>query len=212
MQFLIDGYNLMYAVIDPGFEKAPRGLRKARTRFLNELAHLLGPFDAARTTVVFDATKDPPTHLPKRTQHKGLTVLFAPREDVADALLETMIAQHSAPKMLTVVSTDHRVRQAATRRRARALTSDAFWDHLKSRRARPVPPVAPPTEPKERTAGPTPEQSAYWQSVFADVVDGPEAREVFEQQEAMLTDEEIRAIERELRAEDDDPPRHRPRK
>ncbi len=196
MRLLIDGYNLMYAVVAPDGGRRPQGLRRDRQRFLNELAARLGPVEAALTTVVFDAAADAPEHLPRATRHKGLTVLFAKGDDDADARLETLIAQHSAPKTLTVVSTDHRVRRAALRRRAKSLTSDEFWTQLQDRRRpRPVPP--PPAREEALNRG----TSDYWMGVFADVIASPEAHEVFEPIDSILTDEDIRRIADEVRRE-----------
>jgi len=126
MRHLIDGYNLMYALGLPGKRQGPDGFRKLRTRFLNDLAAALGPVAAHQTTVVFDAS-DPPGHLPRQSLHKGITVVFAVDDENADERIERLIAAHSSPKLLTVVSSDQRIRQAATRRKARAVTAEVFW-------------------------------------------------------------------------------------
>jgi hypothetical protein len=133
-----------------------------------------------------------------------MTVLFAKGDEDADSRLENLIAKHSAPKTLTVVSTDRRIRQAALRRKARSVTSDEFWSQLESRRtARSVSPDRRPLPEaeRERQQGPGPAQSAFWMEVFADVAASPEARQVFEPSDAMLTDEEIRRIAEEVRRE-----------
>ena len=54
-----------------------------------------------------------------------MSIIFALGDENADARIEQLIAAHSAPKSLTVVSTDRRVRQAANRRKARSITSEA---------------------------------------------------------------------------------------
>src|SRR5438093_12747477 len=109
MRTLIDGYNLMHAVGLLGRRFGPDGFRRARLRFLNDLAAALGPVEAHQTTIVFDAAA-PPEHAPRESTHKGLTVLFAVGDENADERIELLIAQHSAPKSLTVVSSAHRVR------------------------------------------------------------------------------------------------------
>src|SRR3954467_12446391 len=103
MRTLIDGYNLMYALGLLGKRLGPDGFRKVRTRFLNDLAAALGAVEAHQTTVVFDAA-DPPGHLPRESTFKGITVVFAVDDDDADERIERLIAAHSAPKGLTVVS------------------------------------------------------------------------------------------------------------
>ena len=133
MRTLIDGYNLMFALGLLGKRHGPDGFRKVRTRFLNDLATALGAVSSHQTTIVFDAS-DPPGHLPRESTYKGMTIVFAVDDESADERIERLIAAHSAPKSLTVVSTDHRIRQAANRRRARALTADVFWQELETRK------------------------------------------------------------------------------
>ena len=78
-----------------------------------------------RTCVVFDAT-DPPRDRPHRFDIDHMSVRFAVDYAEADDLLEEIIAQHSAPKQLAVVSSDRRIQVAASRRGAsrRVLSPD----------------------------------------------------------------------------------------
>ena len=138
MRWLIDGYNVMHAGGRLGPKLGREGFRRARRRFLDELAQALGPLIAAETTVVFDASV-PPGDFPPVSTYRGLTVLFALGDENADARIEQLITEHSNPKTLTVVSSDNRIRLAASRRRARSLTAEKFWeliDTLKEGRGR----------------------------------------------------------------------------
>jgi len=176
MRLLIDGYNLMYAGGLLGQRLGPNGLRRVRTRFLNDLAAALGPVESHFTTIVFDA-KNAPEDRPGKTRHKGVEVIFSVDDDDADARIEHLIAQHSSPKTLTVVSSDNRVRLAATRRKARVQTSDQFWVELDCRKAaktrKPVPIPMPDRAIQGRTSG----SRWYWQNEFRDVAEMPETRE-----------------------------------
>ena len=107
----------------------PSAFRLQRRRFLNLLADCLGADRARQTTVVLDA-KSPPADFDLEANYKGLTLIFALGDENADARIEMLIAGHSVPKSLTVVSSDRRVRRAATRRKAQCLTSDQFLDLL----------------------------------------------------------------------------------
>jgi predicted RNA-binding protein with PIN domain len=201
---LIDGYNLMYEGGLLGKRLGPDGFRKVRTRFLNDLADALGPLESARTTVVFDAAAAPPG-VPRVARHKGLSVVYAVDDENADARIERLLAEHTSPKSLTVVSTDRRVRQAATRRRAQVMTADAFWVSLAARKRErrfgtPELPKAPPATPPPSLS---PEESAYWQNEFRDLERLPETREALGDGAPMLTDEEIAEIEREIEREPD---------
>jgi predicted RNA-binding protein with PIN domain len=205
MRLLIDGYNVMYAGGLIGGEKrlGPDGLRKVRHRFLNDLADALGPLEASQTTVVFDASKAP-DDVPREVPHKGLTVVFAVDVEDADTRIEQLIAAHSHPKVLTVVSSDRRVRQAASRRKARAVTAEAFWSELDARKSaskrggrdRNLPPA-----PAPHSSELSPEESAYWLREFRDLDQQLETREALAPDAAMLTDEEIARIEREVERE-----------
>src|SRR5687768_14469814 len=108
MSIIIDGYNLMHAAGLLGRRHGPGVLEKARLTLLNVLAESLDPADVPRTTVVFDAKHAPPGVEPTHVHH-GLTVRFAAEHEEADELIEELIRTDSAPRRLTVVSSDHRV-------------------------------------------------------------------------------------------------------
>lgn len=201
MRTLIDGYNLMYAAGLLGRPLGPEGFRKVRRRFLNDLAASLDPVEAHQTTVVFDASQHY-DDLPAESSHRGISIVFAVGDENADARIETLIAHHSVPKSLTVVSSDHRIRQAATRRRATAVTSEAFLEQIATRLHRQQPPKPDVTpEDVEREHGLDPLESAFWVREFHDVVADPTVRQQLSREPAHLTDEEIAEIERELEGE-----------
>ncbi len=168
---IIDGYNLLHAsgILARGI--GPGSLERLRGALLNFLAESLDEPQLARTTVVFDAQEAPPG-LPRLTKHRGITVRFAPRGSDADAEIERLIAEHHAPRRLTVVSSDHRLHRAARRRRARPIDSDKWYvevvrERLARGRAKDSPgkPSPPATEGEVR----------FWlrQFGFADPEPGP---------------------------------------
>lgn len=134
MSHLIDGYNLLNAVGIIPRGVGPGTLERSRLALLNFLAESLDEAEVARTTVVFDAGGDAPRGLPRVVEHRGITVRFASQYENADALIEELIRAESAPRRLTVVSSDHRVQRAARRRRARAVDSDAWYAEIVRRR------------------------------------------------------------------------------
>jgi len=134
MSLLIDGYNLLNAVGIVGRGVGRSSLEKSRRALLNFLAESLDAEEAARTTVVFDAA-DAPRGLPRVVEHRGLTVRFAAGYADADSLIEELIRADSAPRRLTVVSSDHRLQRAARRRRAKAVDSDVWFAEVARRRA-----------------------------------------------------------------------------
>jgi predicted RNA-binding protein with PIN domain len=199
MRYLIDGYNLMYAAGLLGKKLGADQFRQVRTRFLNKLAAALGPIESALTTVVFDASQAP-ADVPKSLAHQGIAVLFAVDSESADERIEELIARHSAPKSLTVVSSDRRIRTAATRRKARAMSADAFLVELESRRPRRSSTAAPTTQPVQAT-NLSPEEAAFWLNEFRDLERQPSTGEALGDPRAMLTDADIARIEREIERE-----------
>jgi predicted RNA-binding protein with PIN domain len=191
MRILIDGYNLMHAkgLVPPG--RLSAGLHHARRRFLDAVAERLGAIDRASTTVVFDAAHPPPDRA-HETTYKDMTILYAVGDENADARVETLIAAHPAPRSLTVVSSDRRIRQAADRRRAKCIDSDEFWTKRpEAERAVTEAPIAKePIDPRE---------SAHWQTVFAGADEAlRDAQAPGDVAEAMITQAEIDRIAREV--------------
>lgn len=136
MPLIIDGYNLLHASGILGRGKGPGHLERARQALLNFLVESLPEKELTKTVVVFDAV-DPPWGLPRRVNHSGVQVVFASHHSDADSHIEEMIEENSAPKRLTVVSSDHRLHRAAKRRKATAIDSDRwFAEQIRSRSER----------------------------------------------------------------------------
>ncbi len=202
MHWLIDGYNIMHAGGRLGAKLGREGFRRARRRFLDDLADALGLDRASQTTVVFDATV-PPGDFPLHATYRGLRLIFALEDEDADSRIERMIGLESNPRNLTVVSSDRRIRQAASRRRANPLTAEDFWiwiDDLRERQAtakvaRPRWSGQPPTH--ERTDLSAVDESEFWLETFREL-DTPENREAIAPNAALLTDAEIAEIQRQV--------------
>ncbi len=129
MAILIDGYNLLHVTGIFGAAGSLGAFRQARERLLMFLSSALGPEQASRTTVVFDATNAPPG-LPRQMSVQGIQVYYASDHDSADQLLEELIQSDTSPRRLTVVSSDHRVQRAARRRRATSTNSEIWYRNL----------------------------------------------------------------------------------
>ena len=126
---IIDGYNVLHV---NGFIASPVGpgtLEKARNLLLGMLARHLDAPTRQRTTVVFDSRE---AALPNRMTAHEMLVEFASEYASADDLIATLVRKHSAPKQLTVVSSDHQIQRVARSRGARAIDSDQWLDSLTS--------------------------------------------------------------------------------
>ncbi len=175
MRYLIDGYNLLYAMGAVHRRMGPAGLEKARLRLLGLLKGVYGA-DTAGVTVVFDAAGAPPGARGEE-EYQGIHVLYAVRQPEADDLIELLLEHDAAPRALTVVSDDHRLRQAARHRHCLWLGCLDYLDSLrKTRRARRA--VSPPAPEKPRAG--SGEDRDYWENEFQSLEADPELREFFD--------------------------------
>jgi uncharacterized protein len=167
MPLLIDGYNLLNVAGVMARGRGPGTLERARQALLNVLVESLPADEVPHTTVVFDASESP-WGLARQLDHRGITVLFAAKDEDADTVIEELIAADSAPKRLTVVSSDHRIQRAAKRRRAIAIDSDIWFAGLmRDRAARSRPPSADPTIDAPKPDGPfAPGEVEHWLRIF----------------------------------------------
>src|SRR5215471_1027125 len=166
MSLVIDGYNLLNATGIPSRGKGPGNLERARQALLNTLVESLPPEEVPRTIVVFDASESP-WGVAREQNHRGIRVMFAAKDDDADSVIEGLIAKESAPKRLTVVSSDHRLQRAAKRRRATAVDSDVWFAQLLRDRAARLQSGSHPTADVPKPEGPmSPGEVERWMEEF----------------------------------------------
>lgn len=193
---IIDAYNLMHACGLARSRYGPGDLERGRNRFLKWLENRLTDAERRRATVVFDA-HDAPRGLESTAIHEGMTVLYAPPGGDADSLIEELIAAHSAPSQIRVVSSDRRLRRAARRRRGTSVASEAFARQLEHRHENRAD-VSPDADQRAKQTGSLDEaEVARWLSEFGPI---PEAAELVDEEQSL--DDLDRQIEREL---EDDP-------
>jgi uncharacterized protein len=139
LPYLIDGNNLIYALADAGRNVGRIGL-----------CQLLGPLlEEWTVTIIFDGPP-PPEPMARQIEQTGITVEYSPGRPADEVVIEH-IGANSAPRRLTVVSTDREIRQAARHRRCKSVTSQDFailLDKLAQR-----PPRRGASEPAEKTDG-----------------------------------------------------------
>ncbi|MCA9107394.1 MAG: NYN domain-containing protein [Planctomycetales bacterium] len=130
MRLLIDGYNLLHASGLMGRAIGPGALERARDRLVTQVAARLTEQERALTVIVFDARSAPPGASSEYTVD-GLGIRFAVDYVSADEMLVELVRAHAAPESLTVVSSDHQVQVATSRRGATVIDSDRWWDKSK---------------------------------------------------------------------------------
>jgi predicted RNA-binding protein with PIN domain len=170
--YLIDGYNLIHALGMIRKKMDPGGLEESRRILLAFLAKAFGE-NAARVTIVFDAQHAPPG-LPRLQEIHGLHVHFAPKDQNADDVIETLIYEADQPRALVVISNDHRLQLAAQRRGARTWSHDELLDFLEKR-----PPTAAKPEEESATMM-SPAELKRWLKEFGRLESDPEFKEFFD--------------------------------
>jgi hypothetical protein len=164
---LIDGYNLMYAAGLGRQDYGPGDLQRCRERLLKYLANKLSAAEIARATVIFDARDPPPGRSPQQV-FRGIRVLFANPGGDADVVIQQWLDDHSSPKRITLVSSDHVLQRAARRLRAEFVDSERFFERLERRRDkdRRSDRLDHDAKPAEELS---PSEAAHWIGVFGDL-------------------------------------------
>ncbi len=172
MPYLIDGYNLLYALGLAPTHAGPDGLARARRRLLAFLHDAHGA-EASEVTVVFDAAAAP-RQVAEAEHFHGIHVLYAVHEPEADDLIEALIRRAVNPRDLVVVSNDHRLQRAAHRRDCVVLGCAAYLEVL-DRLRRQAP--REPGETPEKGGALTPEEADRWLREFRHLEQDPDWQE-----------------------------------
>jgi len=156
MPVILDGTNLLWALRD-AFDE-----REIATEI--QLCRILGRyFERAEEEgeIVFDGAGPPDQSV--FDQVGRLQVVFSGFQSDADTVIEEKIKANTAPRRLTVVSSDRRLRKAAAARKATALKSELFWEQLQKEMARSKPVKK---EPREKQEGLTESETEQWMDLF----------------------------------------------
>jgi predicted RNA-binding protein with PIN domain len=173
MPYLIDGYNLLYAVGLLHQRAGPKALQGARGRLLGLLHGSLGDH-SGDATVVFDSGRQAP-NFPHEQQFHGVHIRFSRYPDKADDVIAQMIRHDSAPRRLTVVSDDHEVQRAARRRHCAVVGCVDFMAQLNRRREAP-----PPSDTSDKQTSLSEAELNSWLAEFADLEGSAEMEELCE--------------------------------
>jgi predicted RNA-binding protein with PIN domain len=139
MPVIIDGHNLLWAVCESGgHAEAVDELRLCHiiSRYLKSVG------DSGQ--IVFDGVG--PRDEPRFDTIGNLGVVFSGPDKDADTVIEDKIKAGTAPRRLTVVSSDRRLRAAARARKATAVKSQVFWENLHHQLNRPKGSKEPPAK------------------------------------------------------------------
>jgi predicted RNA-binding protein with PIN domain len=92
-----------------------------------------------------------------------LEVVFSGFQSDADTVIEEKVQANTAPRSLTVVSSDRRLRKAAGERKATATKSEPFWRQVQAELRRKGPAKQ---EPEEKRDGLTEGETEQWMGMF----------------------------------------------
>src|SRR5262245_66116999 len=149
MIFLIDGYNLLHALGLANRQMAKGELQRARLRMIDWLGEVHSAA-AAEVHIIFDALHGSGPGVAEQSRG-GVRISYAVGQ-LADDVIEELIAAEANPKQLTVVSNDSRLKEAARRRGCVAWSCAEYVDHLIAQSGeRPALAVEEPPKPEEPT-------------------------------------------------------------
>jgi len=123
MPVIIDGHNLLHSIQQTG-EDSELISRIQLCRILSGYLKLIDE----NGEIVFDGTG--PKDKSGFDNISNLEVFFAGLGSDADTVIEDKIKANTAPRRLTVVSSDRRLRDAARARKSTAVKSQVFWSNL----------------------------------------------------------------------------------
>src|SRR5262245_27505379 len=170
LPFLIDGYNLLFTLGLTSRHWGPHALEKSRDELLKWVEQALQD-QAAAATIVFDGRSE--VQSPTATRRpSGLKTHFTAGQ-LADDLIEELIRAEANPRALTVVSSDHRVQEAARRRGCSAWDSAELIDWILARGS-PEPPKPASQESKPETT--SHEDTAHWLREFGAIEEDRELK------------------------------------
>ena len=154
MPVIIDGHNLLWAV--QNLEDVPNISEVALCQILDPYLGLI----KQSAEIIFDGAG--PLNKSGFETLKNIDVTFSGRSCDCDTIIEDRILASTAPKRLTIVSTDRRLRNAAGARKAISITSEDFWDEVKKRLEKHKPAKEPPGKRK----GLTQSETELWLKTF----------------------------------------------
>ena len=152
---IIDGHNLLHAIPKTAGDSEPVS-DVGLCRILGRYMKLTGQ----KGEIIFDGTGPPDKS--GFDNINNLEVFFAGLSSDTDTVIEAKIGASTAPKRLTIVSSDHRLRRAARTRKATSVKSEVFWNKVHKQLSR----KKPKQEPQAKRRGLTESETKQWLEFF----------------------------------------------
>jgi len=153
--FIIDGHNLLWSIrkINESSEST------SDVQLCRVIGRYLKLIDE-KGEVVFDGTG--PRDKGGFDNISNLEVFFAGLRSDADTVIEDKIKANTAPKRLTIVSSDRRLRDAARKRKATVVKSQVFWNNVQKQLSR----KNKVKEPLAKREGLSESETEQWLKIF----------------------------------------------
>jgi len=153
--FIIDGHNLLHSVHkeDPDSGAiSDVGLCRIVGRYLK--------LTGQKGEIIFDGTG--PRDKSGFDDISNLEVFFAGLGTDTDTVIEDKIGANTAPRRLTIVSSDRRLRKAARARKAISVKSEVFWNNIQKQLSR----KKTTKEPAAKRRGLSDSETKQWLEFF----------------------------------------------
>ena len=155
MPFIVDGYNLLHFI-----QKASEDFGAiSDVQFCRIISEYLRQI-SEKGEVIFDGTG--PRDKTGFDNISNLEVFFSGLRSDADTVIEDKIKASTAPRRLTIVSSDRRLRDAARKRRATSVKSQVFWDDVQKQLSR----KTKVKEPLAKREGLSEGETELWLKIF----------------------------------------------
>ena len=155
MPFIIDGYNLLH-FIQKASEDFGAITDVQLCRIISEYLRQINE----NGEVVFDGTG--PRDKGGFDNISNLEVFFSGLRSDADTVIEDKIKASTAPRRLTIVSSDRRLRDAGRKRKATVVKSQVFWDNVQKQFSR----KTKAKEPLAKREGLSEGETEQWLKIF----------------------------------------------
>ena len=154
MPTIIDGHNLLWAIQNPDEDISVTDV--ALCQALDTYFSLTRD----KAEIIFDGIGPPDKSGFNNISNMEIT--FSGRNTDCDTIIEQRILDSTAPSHLTIVSTDRKIRDAASARKATSVQSDEFWAMITKRLSK----QKRGKEPAAKRTGITESETAIWLKAF----------------------------------------------
>jgi predicted RNA-binding protein with PIN domain len=155
MPLLVDGHNLLHCI-----RKTCEDFESITDVRLCQLVDKFLRLTREKGKIVFDGAG--PRDKAGFEGFRDLEVIFAGLGGDADTMIEQKISANTAPRRLTIVSSDRRLRAAARSRKATLLKSEMFWEQVQKQLSR----KRPEPEPGQKRIGLSEGETEQWLKFF----------------------------------------------